>query len=428
MLRKLESFIPRFLKDLDQRLLLHRPGLWATKIHYVAFFSIIGLGLVGLQAWLQPVALTSPPDLAWVFAIAVIPALIAFGLWAYKLSLFQVHRSFGKGSPLMHQRDQLLYGLTILIFAAVPFLFTEIQNHKLANAVSSPELAMDIDALNLGERYFPENHGYFKHNYLKKEFRQDMNSHMLYQRYSFNDFGVHTMNAQDIKRAQRRRYCQSYSREHIDAYLKAFYKYGGEYVPYTAEQLLNRYNARKITLIDGKYEVEQNIRKIIQAKNRSHGFQKAEFYKLSVFFLFSCWLMLLVFSQTSWKYFVWAILGGGAILLIEGIAIAVYVKFVDPRSPDILWIMYVGTFIVLLVQAFRTSNSKKVNTWKSVAMILATAMTPLLPLILGLINHEDMNDNVGFVLLFAGIGLSILLWNGMYHRRFVELQAEPKDN
>lgn len=60
----LRLVIPSFLRSLDRRLLLHRPLIWRTRVHYFVWFSLILANLVlYVLGWLYPVSRTSVPTI-----------------------------------------------------------------------------------------------------------------------------------------------------------------------------------------------------------------------------------------------------------------------------------------------------------------------------------------------------------------------------
>ena len=99
MLRKFDSLIPPFLKTLNKSLLLNRPGLWATKIHYVLFFALIGGGLLMLNAMVRPIDLADVPNPEVYFGLLIIPCLLALGIWAYRVSLISCRKRFWTENP-----------------------------------------------------------------------------------------------------------------------------------------------------------------------------------------------------------------------------------------------------------------------------------------------------------------------------------------
>lgn len=91
MERKLKKFVPAFLQKIDRDWMLNRPYLWATKIHYVLFYGLIGLGLSMTFGQLQPIS-PSQISISTSFLIMLsIPAVLALGYWWYRLSITFSH-------------------------------------------------------------------------------------------------------------------------------------------------------------------------------------------------------------------------------------------------------------------------------------------------------------------------------------------------
>ncbi|TAE53394.1 MAG: hypothetical protein EAZ89_07455, partial [Bacteroidetes bacterium] len=110
MLRRFDFLIPPFLRNLDRRLLMERPGLWATQIHYVVWFVLLGGALAVSHALLRKVSPDYVPDVDLDYGLMFIPAIIGGLFWAFRLSRFSVEKNFGqKLSPAL-MRDQAVYG------------------------------------------------------------------------------------------------------------------------------------------------------------------------------------------------------------------------------------------------------------------------------------------------------------------------------
>ncbi|MEO1450979.1 MAG: hypothetical protein AAFV07_15725, partial [Bacteroidota bacterium] len=86
MLRHLQKFIPGFLLDLDRKWLVNRPGLWATRIHYVLFFGGLGTALALLFTQTRSISLQSVPHVFAEGWLVAIPTLLAFLFWAWTSS------------------------------------------------------------------------------------------------------------------------------------------------------------------------------------------------------------------------------------------------------------------------------------------------------------------------------------------------------
>lgn len=117
MERKLRKFVPTFLQKIDRDWMLNRPYLWATKIHYVLFYGLIGLGLSMTFGQLQPIS-PSQISISTSFLITLsIPALLALAYWWYRLSV--VFSQFAHDTQIWRRNFSLIL-LGSLLIMAVP--------------------------------------------------------------------------------------------------------------------------------------------------------------------------------------------------------------------------------------------------------------------------------------------------------------------
>ena len=113
MRRKLKSYLPGFFKQIDQKLLLNYPNIWATNLHYVLFLGTIGFGLMGFYAMVKPIDLTDVPNPHVSYSLAIIPAIIFFLIWAYFTSRLQIEKRFGEIQRKQKVLNMLIYALVI---------------------------------------------------------------------------------------------------------------------------------------------------------------------------------------------------------------------------------------------------------------------------------------------------------------------------
>ncbi len=140
----LQKLVPRFLKRADQFLLKNHPVIWRTKIHFVAFYSLIvgnvvavGLGL------LYPVSMEEIPSndtLEMLFFLSTIIA--AFGLIWWSYSTYKVKlRASSFAAYLL--TGFLYFAGTISIWFNVLNFNTAVQ-YQIANLVNDVQFKKDI--------------------------------------------------------------------------------------------------------------------------------------------------------------------------------------------------------------------------------------------------------------------------------------------
>jgi hypothetical protein len=115
----------KFLYDANQRLMIHYPRLWASKIFYVLFYGIAGNILVAIFVLTlsQPQVIqrrsgrftTTSNILTWsVFVIE----MFIFAYWFYKQSHFNVEENYGQTHYAIGIFEILIYSICIFIITS----------------------------------------------------------------------------------------------------------------------------------------------------------------------------------------------------------------------------------------------------------------------------------------------------------------------
>ena len=433
MLRKFESIIPTFLKKLDRQLLLNRPGLWATKIHYAVFFGAIGYALMTFIGFTSGVDLTSVPNYETGFALAIIPAAIFFLIWAFRISLFQVEKGHGEKLGGSDLRDQIVYGLVIMMLAAAPILYGKLVQNKVKNAVSQSQLAKDINTLNLGESLFVTDSYEFENLYGYNGNICCNVKYIGYNRYTYYSNSNPDVWSEHYTESKLKNIHGNQNKANLlDEYIHTFNKYSKEKIPFTGEQILAFYKNKEwkyeqTEFNQAKYKVVDNIWAVQRAYSNRGLFTDRDFVPIYLLVLTTLFMALQAFLKTNWKIFGGAIIAGVATAIALGITGAT-LSSVFYMNDDMLFMMIAGCFGFYMFQAFRRKHTQRAKIWKTISLILVTVVTPFMPLILanGIDGHVSSSE--GRTLIYWGIALSILCWNLLYNQRFTKLAAQPKEN
>lgn len=417
MLRKINALIPAFLKTLDRQLLLKNPGIWATRIHHVAFWGIIGLALISIRASIQPINLTDIPNPDNAFPILALLSLFAFVFWGWQVGKFDIEKTHGIKGQGYGLRNQLIFAVGVALFAIVPFLYGQILSNKIAKSVNKATLIEDVNTLNIGMRYFPTStKGYNPYKYSSD--------------YRISVYGGLTFDHEELKNIHRKTLSKAQRLKQIYKFIKVFEKYGGELSTKDASLILKKFVNRDAFIIpyDVRSKVVDNLYAIESAQTHDYEFQRLDFRKLSIFFVFFMWLMLLVFQKNTWKNFLLSILIGGLGIIAGGIFSIFIYEFFNFSGPEPMALLFIGVFVVLFIQAYLGKNTKRLNIWKNISLNIAAAMTPLIPLMVLTLMDRLISDQEGFNMLYIGMLIAFIAWNVAYHPRFVELQSMPKEN
>lgn len=399
MLRRFDFLIPPFLRNLDRRLLMERPGLWATQIHYVVWFVLLGGALAVSHALLRKVSPDYVPDVDLDYGLMFIPAIIGGLFWAFRLSRFSVEKNFGqKLSPAL-MRDQAVYGLTIVLLTLIPYVYGETLAFRVSRLLPKAQVSQHIEIFDQIEGY--------------------INSDVK------DDFPYKNAMHPGAK---------------IEAFIEAYNLYSDTDIRYSAEELILAYRKNPDfepvnNFWEERSDARSNAYRIHKAQLNDHIFDSRNTEHVTFMFGGMVWLILLVFVRLGWKMFLTTALSGFLISMGMGLLSSLLMMVTDARGPEPLGFLWLGFFAFLVFQAFRRSNTRLANSWKTISLSIATLMTPFVPLLVIMATGGSNDLNFGsrsavepILFMYICAGISIVLWNTLYQPQFTRLLALPKDN
>lgn len=154
-------FLPNFINAIDKKLLLHKPDTWSTRIHIVAWFSLIFmlvlavLGLVGF-----PNAREDSWNETGVGVVALI-CFIGFIFWVIYLLRFNVFKKFGLQKPFAGIKMFLLLFSAVFCIVLPTYVFPIIESILANKQYTSDEIVKDVNFMNaafikLNYKYAPK--------------------------------------------------------------------------------------------------------------------------------------------------------------------------------------------------------------------------------------------------------------------------------
>lgn len=373
MHRLLARLVPPFLRRLDQSLLLHHPAIWATRIHYVLFYGVLGLGLLTLHALSRPLALPDLPqpgaNLAWL----TLAALAALAFWGWQSRAFrdQVPRGLG-----------CWYLLGVSLLALGPLLYTSLLTWRIDRAFSLETLRAEIDALNQGGAYF------YGHN---------PRPHPDQGRYFYTQpqIGLYSLYGDPLSLENRdaqyeARFLAADAAQHL-AYIETFgqvyARYTGKEIPFDAPTIWYAFQHRQP--LPGSYEpnwhrVEQPLYIISRIKQHDTPIQTLFFWLMAatVAGWLALGLALFRLVPSRWFFLTLALGLGTAITwgtLAEMLQLIVTLR---THQMDLLWGGYLIGYGLLLLSALRRRDDAS-RTWRPLVSLslLTLALPGLLPLL-----------------------------------------------
>lgn len=449
MHRLFEKLKPAFFRAWDQELILNRPALWATKFHYALMFGLLGLALSSLAVWLLPIELSAVPN-AWSHMFyAAIPSVIGLAIWIWQVSLFRTDKAFGEAGIKIALRDQMIYGLIVLMAIGLPALHGYRVSQKVAQSVDEAELIKDINHLNLFEG-FTSNYTSWGHESESLEKRMKDYSFHYYTDYAaLDDINDSEYNSGEFVKLTKSQH-QAELLEGLQGYVNLLSQYSSTPFLAAAEDIYQKFRSREngetesIKLNDtftyAENEAETNLMKLQEAKKgESHIFGDNAWKGVAMIFLWTFGLLLIGLQTNARSFLISAVFGGvilaGGVLLSESLSHFFGVMRTEG------WLSSIHLVVMLLfgLLVLRRKTTHKGILWRQVILTLFVVGLAFLPMTLWQIVYE-LNQEFFFTesfpgfhrvvvfesFLIGGTTLPILFWNLGLRQSFVRLHVRPK--
>ena len=419
MFRKLEFLVPPLLKRIDRQLLLHRPGLWASRIHYIAFYGSILALLMGVYTLVRPISLQDVPNPDTHTFVLSLPLILGFGIWVYYLTFFRLEKHLGQNWRLNSLRDELLHMGVIAALAAIPFLYGNQLSSRIDQSISQQELVSDINIIKFGSQFFEEGvYSSVDHFYYNT---QDL---------IYNHWGLPgELFEYEIRQQTPSSSCKK--RQLIEEFLFVYHKYTGYTFPLSSREILKSYREDKTMHVshfeNSDEKLRENFRALSRAKRNGFEIQHKDTLQMYFFLCFMLWMGLQTFLKTNWKNFLGAIILAGIWGLSMGLTASLLDAGFGIYSDKPILMLILLSISTFLYQGYRQKNTKRTQQWKVISLILGSMMVPVIPLIFASL-IDDIHGDAYFHLLLAGMAVAYISWNLTLRSRFVDLMAMPTDN
>lgn len=163
----LRKLIPQALQRYDLYLQQSKPRLWATRIHYHLWFLLLLNVLVFAFGMLLHVDRRSFPDPEEFFGWMMVPAILYFAFWVYKVVLFTVERRNGLRLPFAEVGEFMLHLVSIGLLFSLPLNIGFTLAWRIDRIVGDEQFVAEVDALNKEAFMFVAGDGYSLHSYYK---------------------------------------------------------------------------------------------------------------------------------------------------------------------------------------------------------------------------------------------------------------------
>lgn len=186
---------PGFLKELDEKMRIRWPWLWATRVHIALYFTLVCTLVFGLLGFLVPLdikdysGINNFDDYFWIL---MIPTVLLSGYYIVQLSLFSVERRNGKTPSIF--RTYLTFPITMLVMASpwlMPIAMVTVLNQRIDNLVEDEVFEADVRNFVLSSFFVDEgvsSYRYFEndHQYLDAIFGEETQT--VYRSYEEDNY------------------------------------------------------------------------------------------------------------------------------------------------------------------------------------------------------------------------------------------------
>lgn len=411
MLSKLQKFVPGFLLELDRKWLLNRPLLWATRIHYVAFFGGIGAALVFLHSMIRNFPLHDIPNVEAEGLLMIIPVVLAVAFWAWSSSQYQAVKGQGMESKGSSRRNQAIYGGIVLAAMLLPAVYMLQVSERVANTISDTELAQDIKTLRAGAALVDAD--YADGDY-QNPFQYRIYTSQVQLPEAFFDEG------------SRKRYrCKSARASRLQAFIQVFNKYASEPVPELNMDLLDMDHA-PYSYHEAEEEVVLQINRILDAKFRSPFKRMNPWIMICLAIGLTLWIAVQSYFLADWQTLGGTVLVGGLSFAGLGLTIGLVQKVFSVYDDKIIFMLALIGYAFFVFQAFRGGISSRSLRWRQISLTLASWGTFLLPVTgYSLFVTQHFGDDEAVQLFMLGAAICIGAWNMVFRPQFVKLATQP---
>ena len=431
MLRKIDIPSPQSLQRLDRHLLLHHPDIWASRIHIVLFYGGALLLVMMLHAFLRPISIENIPHPDNQFLLAAIPSLLAFGPFAYHISLFNVEKGFGFRPRGFGLRQQLSLAASIFLLACIPFLYASVVNHRVADLVEEKKLLEDIHSLDLGDVFFPDYHFVFEDNITNKgKYNFYTHKYHLYAPGRSHRYGTYQSGNSFKETLIGIQHYPKFQVTTIDHFIQAFNQYQQHKIQTAPADILRLFNQNQVPVRNikaHKIKLKENLNLLFMAKEKAFDFQRKSLLHQFSLFLMGLWLMLLLFQKMRMKDFSLGTLAGTAVGFALFGGVALLADWWNMMPATLFFPLFIALFTLFFFQIKSAKNSKLSSRWKSITLMWTCCMIPFLPLI-SVAMDGYVRMKTFYMLMYVGFALFLLCWNVFLNQKFTWLLSQPTEN
>ncbi len=432
----LKFFAPKFLKRLDDRLLLNSPILWISKLHYVVYYTLIMWILTAIIAFVLPINLSDMVSTGIYYTLFTIISIILLCVWLYKNAIFNIESDFGNRKWIDEYKVFFTYFLCIFLLFSSAYPFSIIYSQRIANQLTDEQMASDINTLNLAEPFFVTNtYQYFQIQYEKKDtthyaetdssyvaaaptysYKHDINRYISWNKYtpyrlvtdSMLIAGVLTATDQE-KVFKQLKSNDARALQAIQDYYSVLKRYQVDFTEQSPSEVLKRYKDLCLEPIENlpadnnyyskgtyyydNYRMETILRNVSDAKFDGLFVFNWEFNLFMFYLVFFLTLIFMLFKSVRWQQYLITVV---SFIVIPILLFILTMILSWGRGNDMeTYFMTAVLLIYLVAVAFSITffvNPTKFNAFKNICMQIVYVCTPFV--FMYFVFYIDENTNV----------------------------------
>lgn len=176
-----------FINQLDRYLLLHKPVIWTTRAHLVAWYAFLFSVILATLCLLVPDnPLADSNSFTWTTLTGVL-SFLGLIVWIIYLLRFNVFKRFGDNGKLDAVKNFLLFFLTAGLLIAPAYIPTGIESARANAAFKNEEVVHAINSINIKINqleYDSLSHDWRKETYIVKD---SVDQRILYRQNNADD-------------------------------------------------------------------------------------------------------------------------------------------------------------------------------------------------------------------------------------------------
>lgn len=417
----LKFFAPKFLKSLDERLLLNSPILWISKLHYVVYYTLLMWLLTAIIAFILPINLTDMVGTGIYYTLFTILSIILLCVWLYKNAIFNIESDYGNRKWTDEYKVFFTYFLCIFLMFSSAYPFSIIYSQRIANQLSDEQMASDINTLNLAEPFFVQNtYQYFQIQYEKKDtihdaekdstyvaeyptytYKYDINRYNAWNKYTPYRFVTDSMLIDQIltsteqeKIFKQLKANDSRALQAIQDYYAVLKRYEIDFVEQSPMEVLKRYKDlckepieflpsdqtyySKSSYYYDNYRMETILRNISDAKFDGLFVFNWEFNLFVFYFVFFITIIFMLFKSVRWQQFLITAIS----FIVIPILLFILTMILSWGSGNVMEAYYMTGILLVYIAAVVFSiiffvNPTKYNAFKNICMQIVYVCTPV---------------------------------------------------